>query len=93
MIVKQVLNCIVCDIKRVLKSLKFNSVNTAETQFKKSFLKWFIALIMTSCVSLQFDKVRTITTKSNSIRQGKMGPLPVNMNGKEDYLWCTELEQ
>ncbi|XP_070824109.1 DNA (cytosine-5-)-methyltransferase 3 beta, duplicate a [Chaetodon trifascialis] len=41
----------------------------------------------------KFDKVRTITTKSNSIRQGKMGPLPVDMNGKEDYLWCTELEQ
>ncbi|KAK2851769.1 hypothetical protein Q5P01_008045 [Channa striata] len=34
----------------------------------------------------KFDKVRTITTKSNSIRQGKMGPLPVSMNGKEDYL-------
>uniref|UniRef100_H3D4L6 DNA (cytosine-5-)-methyltransferase n=1 Tax=Tetraodon nigroviridis TaxID=99883 RepID=H3D4L6_TETNG len=41
----------------------------------------------------KFEKVRTITTKSNSIRQGKTGPLPVNMNGKEDYLWCTELEQ
>ncbi|TMS16989.1 DNA (cytosine-5)-methyltransferase 3B [Larimichthys crocea] len=41
----------------------------------------------------KFDKVRTITTKSNSIRQGKSGPLPVNMNGKEDYLWCTEMEQ
>ncbi|XP_028264942.1 uncharacterized protein LOC114438071 [Parambassis ranga] len=41
----------------------------------------------------KFDKVRTITTKSNSIRQGKMGPLPVSMNGKEDYLWCTEMEQ
>uniref|UniRef100_A0A665T6I3 DNA (cytosine-5-)-methyltransferase n=1 Tax=Echeneis naucrates TaxID=173247 RepID=A0A665T6I3_ECHNA len=41
----------------------------------------------------KFDKVRTITTKSNSIRQGKMGPLPVIMNGKEDYLWCTEMEQ
>ncbi|CAJ1084632.1 DNA (cytosine-5-)-methyltransferase 3 beta%2C duplicate a isoform X2 [Xyrichtys novacula] len=40
-----------------------------------------------------FDKVRTITTKSNSIRQGKTGPLPVSMNGKEDYLWCTEMEQ
>ncbi|XP_034091529.1 DNA (cytosine-5)-methyltransferase 3A-like isoform X4 [Gymnodraco acuticeps] len=40
-----------------------------------------------------FEKVRTITTKSNSIRQGKMGPLPVTMNGKEDYLWCTEMEQ
>lgn len=41
----------------------------------------------------KFDKVRTITTKSNSIRQGKSGPLPVAMNGREDYLWCTELEQ
>ncbi|KAG7519863.1 DNA (cytosine-5)-methyltransferase 3A-like [Solea senegalensis] len=41
----------------------------------------------------KFDKVRTITTKSNSIRQGKSGPLPVAMNGKEDYLWCTEMEQ
>ncbi|KAM7411410.1 hypothetical protein PAMA_021413 [Pampus argenteus] len=41
----------------------------------------------------KFDKVRTITTKSNSIRQGKMGPLPVSYNGKEDYLWCTEMEQ
>ncbi|TKS76847.1 DNA (cytosine-5)-methyltransferase 3B [Collichthys lucidus] len=41
----------------------------------------------------KFDKVRTITTKSNSIRQGKSGPLPVDMNGKEDYLWCTEMEQ
>ncbi|XP_059189222.1 DNA (cytosine-5-)-methyltransferase 3 beta, duplicate a [Centropristis striata] len=40
-----------------------------------------------------FDKVRTITTKSNSLRQGKFGPLPVTMNGKEDYLWCTEMEQ
>ncbi|KAK3566403.1 hypothetical protein QTP86_032283 [Hemibagrus guttatus] len=40
----------------------------------------------------QFNKVRTITTKSNSIKQGKMGPLPVTMNGKEDYLWCTEME-
>ncbi|XP_047450748.1 DNA (cytosine-5-)-methyltransferase 3 beta, duplicate a isoform X2 [Mugil cephalus] len=41
----------------------------------------------------KFDKVRTITTKSNSIRQGKAGSLPVTMNGKEDYLWCTEMEQ
>ncbi|KAF4072265.1 hypothetical protein AMELA_G00261170 [Ameiurus melas] len=41
----------------------------------------------------QFNKVRTITTKSNSIKQGKMGPLPVTMNGKEDYLWCTEMER
>ncbi|XP_053360127.1 DNA (cytosine-5-)-methyltransferase 3 beta, duplicate a isoform X2 [Clarias gariepinus] len=41
----------------------------------------------------QFNKVRTITTKSNSIKQGKTGPLPVTMNGKEDYLWCTEMER
>ncbi|XP_008277301.1 DNA (cytosine-5)-methyltransferase 3B-like [Stegastes partitus] len=41
----------------------------------------------------KFDKVRTITTKSNSIRQGKQGSLPVTMNGQEDYLWCTEMEQ
>ncbi|KAM6924485.1 DNA (cytosine-5-)-methyltransferase 3 beta, duplicate a [Xenentodon cancila] len=41
----------------------------------------------------KFDKVRTITTKQNSIRQGKTGPLPVSMNGQEDYLWCTEMEQ
>ncbi|XP_026104912.1 DNA (cytosine-5)-methyltransferase 3A-like isoform X1 [Carassius auratus] len=40
-----------------------------------------------------FNKIRTITTKSNSIKQGKMGPLPVTMNGKEDYLWCTEMER
>ncbi|KAJ0064883.1 hypothetical protein NL108_017006, partial [Boleophthalmus pectinirostris] len=40
----------------------------------------------------KFDKVRTITTKSNSLRQGKSGPHPVLMNGKEDSLWCTELE-
>ncbi|XP_061591262.1 uncharacterized protein LOC133456725 isoform X2 [Cololabis saira] len=41
----------------------------------------------------KFEKVRTITTKPNSIRQGKTGPLPVSMNGQEDYLWCTEMEQ
>ncbi|XP_019720741.1 DNA (cytosine-5)-methyltransferase 3B-like isoform X2 [Hippocampus comes] len=40
----------------------------------------------------KLDKVRTITTKSNSMIQGKLG-LPVIMNGKEDYLWCTEMEQ
>ncbi|XP_014002150.1 DNA (cytosine-5)-methyltransferase 3A isoform X1 [Salmo salar] len=41
----------------------------------------------------KYNKIRTITTKSNSIRQGKMGPLPVDFNGKEDYLWCTEMEK
>ncbi|XP_051963958.1 uncharacterized protein LOC127630461 isoform X2 [Xyrauchen texanus] len=40
-----------------------------------------------------FNKVRSITTKSNSVKQGKMGPLPVTMKGKEDYLWCTEMER
>ncbi|XP_050773667.1 DNA (cytosine-5)-methyltransferase 3B isoform X2 [Gopherus flavomarginatus] len=38
-------------------------------------------------------KVQTITTKSNSLRQGKSMQLPVLMNGKEDNLWCTELER
>ncbi|XP_015687392.1 DNA (cytosine-5)-methyltransferase 3C-like, partial [Protobothrops mucrosquamatus] len=38
-------------------------------------------------------KIRTITTKSNSIRQGKAKMLPVSMNGKDDDLWCTELER
>lgn len=41
----------------------------------------------------KYDKVRTITTKTNSTRQGKLMPLPVSMNGKEDQLWCTEMEQ
>ncbi|XP_053705251.1 uncharacterized protein LOC128749555 [Synchiropus splendidus] len=54
-------------------------------------------VILQDCLEVgrvaKFDKVRTITTKSNSIRQGKTGPLPVSMNGREDYLWCTEMEQ
>uniref|UniRef100_A0A8D3DU10 DNA (cytosine-5-)-methyltransferase n=1 Tax=Scophthalmus maximus TaxID=52904 RepID=A0A8D3DU10_SCOMX len=37
--------------------------------------------------------VRTITTRSNSIKQGKDQHFPVLMNGKEDILWCTELER
>ncbi|XP_055747833.1 uncharacterized protein LOC129829871 isoform X2 [Salvelinus fontinalis] len=41
----------------------------------------------------KYNKVRTITTKSNSIRRGKMGPLPVDFNGKEDTLWCAEMEK
>nr|XP_061802999.1 DNA (cytosine-5)-methyltransferase 3C-like [Nerophis lumbriciformis] len=40
----------------------------------------------------KLDKVRTITTKSSSLVQTKVG-LPVTMNGKEDNLWCTEVEQ
>uniref|UniRef100_A0A8C8J3T3 DNA (cytosine-5-)-methyltransferase n=1 Tax=Oncorhynchus tshawytscha TaxID=74940 RepID=A0A8C8J3T3_ONCTS len=41
----------------------------------------------------KFGKVRTITTRSNSIKQGKDQHFPVMMNGKEDILWCTELER
>ncbi|MGH0129017.1 UNVERIFIED_CONTAM: hypothetical protein FKN15_075400 [Acipenser sinensis] len=41
----------------------------------------------------KFKKVRTITTRPNSIKQGKQEMLPVVMNGKEDNLWCTELER
>ncbi|KAI1890264.1 hypothetical protein AGOR_G00151930 [Albula goreensis] len=62
-----------------------------------------LAASLTDSVNLQdcleigrkakFDKVRTITTKSNSIRQGKSETLPVTMNGKDDYLWCTEIER
>lgn len=42
---------------------------------------------------LQLKKVQTITTKSNSIKQGKNQLFPVVMNGKEDVLWCTEIER
>ncbi|XP_060239231.1 DNA (cytosine-5)-methyltransferase 3C-like [Meriones unguiculatus] len=41
----------------------------------------------------KLKKVQTITTKSNSIRQGKNQLFPVVMNGKDDVLWCTELEK
>ncbi|XP_032073212.1 DNA (cytosine-5)-methyltransferase 3B [Thamnophis elegans] len=41
----------------------------------------------------KMKKIRTITTKSNSIRQGRSKTLPVSMNGKDDDLWCTELEK
>lgn len=42
---------------------------------------------------MQFSKVRTITTRSNSIKQGKDQHFPVFMNEKEDILWCTEMER
>lgn len=48
---------------------------------------------MTSRCLLQFSKVRTITTRSNSIKQGKDQHFPVFMNEKEDILWCTEMER
>ncbi|KAG9332523.1 hypothetical protein JZ751_014621, partial [Albula glossodonta] len=41
----------------------------------------------------KFSKVRTITTCSNSIKQGKMEMFPVTMNGKDDLLWITEMEK
>ncbi|XP_050995265.1 DNA (cytosine-5-)-methyltransferase 3 alpha a isoform X2 [Labeo rohita] len=41
----------------------------------------------------KFGKVRTITTRSNSIKQGKDQHYPVYMNNKEDILWCTEMER
>ncbi|KAG2461827.1 DNM3B methyltransferase, partial [Polypterus senegalus] len=40
----------------------------------------------------KFSKVRTITTRTNSIKQGKEAMMPVMMQGKEDMLWCTEME-
>ncbi|KAJ8037072.1 DNA (cytosine-5)-methyltransferase 3B [Holothuria leucospilota] len=40
----------------------------------------------------KFSKVRTITTRANSLKQGETS-LPVEMDGKEDTLWCTELER
>ncbi|XP_031229131.1 DNA (cytosine-5)-methyltransferase 3C-like [Mastomys coucha] len=41
----------------------------------------------------KLKKVQTITTRSNSIRQGKNQLFPVVMNGKDDILWCTEIEK
>ncbi|KAL3064668.1 hypothetical protein OYC64_000832 [Pagothenia borchgrevinki] len=56
-------------------------------------------LILQDCLEIgreaRVTKVRTITTNSNSLRQGK-GPsslLPVLNNGREDSLWITELEK
>ncbi|XP_028848576.1 uncharacterized protein LOC114797720 isoform X2 [Denticeps clupeoides] len=42
----------------------------------------------------KFIKVRTITTRSNSLKQGANDEMfPVTMNGKDDNLWVTELEK
>ncbi|XP_012282161.1 DNA (cytosine-5)-methyltransferase 3A [Orussus abietinus] len=38
-------------------------------------------------------KIQTVTTKVNSLRQGKALLKPVLMNGDRDSLWITELEQ
>uniref|UniRef100_A0A7N9AS39 DNA (cytosine-5-)-methyltransferase n=1 Tax=Mastacembelus armatus TaxID=205130 RepID=A0A7N9AS39_9TELE len=41
----------------------------------------------------KFEKLRTITTRSNSVKQGKDEHFPVYMDNKEDILWCTEMER
>ncbi|KAM9445621.1 uncharacterized protein Hap1MRO34_024404 [Clarias gariepinus] len=42
----------------------------------------------------KYVKVRTITTRTNSIKQGSNDQhFPVSMNGKDDSLWITELEK
>uniref|UniRef100_A0A4W5M1D2 DNA (cytosine-5-)-methyltransferase n=1 Tax=Hucho hucho TaxID=62062 RepID=A0A4W5M1D2_9TELE len=42
----------------------------------------------------KFTKVRTITTNSNSLKQGKdVSKLPVSEKGVDDNLWITELEK
>ncbi|XP_065056739.1 DNA (cytosine-5)-methyltransferase 3A-like [Rhopilema esculentum] len=46
----------------------------------------------------RFNKVRTITTKSNSLKQTKEAVMPVEEmkddgSSKEDVLWCTEVER
>ncbi|MCI4387481.1 hypothetical protein PGIGA_G00074640 [Pangasianodon gigas] len=42
----------------------------------------------------KYVKVRTITTRTNSLKQGKNDQhFPVSMNGKDDSLWITELEK
>lgn len=49
--------------------------------------------LLSPFILFQFEKVRTITTRSNSIKQGKDQHFPVFMNEKEDILWCTEMER
>ncbi|KAG0438768.1 hypothetical protein HPB47_016877 [Ixodes persulcatus] len=40
------------------------------------------------------EKIRTVTTRSNSLRQGKQGMLPVQVGERgADVLWITELER
>ncbi|KAK3547574.1 hypothetical protein QTP86_025475, partial [Hemibagrus guttatus] len=42
----------------------------------------------------KYVKVRTITTRTNSLKQGNNDQhFPVSMNGKDDSLWITELEK
>ncbi|XP_040064067.1 DNA (cytosine-5)-methyltransferase 3A isoform X2 [Ixodes scapularis] len=40
------------------------------------------------------EKIRTVTTRSNSLRQGKQGMLPIQVGERgADVLWITELER
>ncbi|XP_077587156.1 DNA (cytosine-5)-methyltransferase 3A-like isoform X2 [Stigmatopora nigra] len=41
----------------------------------------------------KFDKIRSIGTRSNAIKQDKDQHFPVSTNEKEDVLWCTEMER
>ncbi|XP_030623652.1 uncharacterized protein LOC115806935 [Chanos chanos] len=41
----------------------------------------------------KFNKVRTITTRTNSLKQGTTEVFPVTMNKKDDNIWVTELEK
>ncbi|KAL1249797.1 hypothetical protein QQF64_020802 [Cirrhinus molitorella] len=42
----------------------------------------------------KYEKVRTITTRSNSLKQGTNDAhFPITMNGKDDNIWITELEK
>ncbi|XP_052396567.1 uncharacterized protein LOC127944572 isoform X2 [Carassius gibelio] len=44
--------------------------------------------------SAKYEKVRTITTKPNSLKQGtKDAHFPITMNGKDDNIWITEMEK
>uniref|UniRef100_A0A673FTH4 DNA (cytosine-5-)-methyltransferase n=1 Tax=Sinocyclocheilus rhinocerous TaxID=307959 RepID=A0A673FTH4_9TELE len=42
----------------------------------------------------KYEKVRTITTRSNSLKQGTNDAhFPITMNGKDDNIWITEMEK
>uniref|UniRef100_A0A672QUY7 DNA (cytosine-5-)-methyltransferase n=1 Tax=Sinocyclocheilus grahami TaxID=75366 RepID=A0A672QUY7_SINGR len=42
----------------------------------------------------KYEKVRTITTRSNSLKQGTNDAhFPITMNGKDDSIWITEMEK
>ncbi|KAG1670258.1 DNA (cytosine-5)-methyltransferase 3A [Nymphon striatum] len=57
------------------------------------FLQVFIHPTPSALVEYEVEKIRTVTTKSNSLKQGKMSIFPVIMDGEEDVLWVTEIEK